>query len=224
MTTLADMLSASKWTRSLSAEHLQRATAELIQRDVAAGAFVCRKGEPVEHWIGVIDGLLKISIVSPAGRTTTLTGVATGGWFGEGSMLKSEARRYDAIALRATRVACMSRATFNWLCEASIPFSRFLVNQINERCGQFIAMLEADRLLDRDARVAHCIWVLFNPYLYPGVSPHIEISQEEIGHLSGLSRQHVNKALHLLEQRGLLHVDHRGITITDLAGLGKFSG
>ena len=38
----------------------------------------------------------------------------------------------------------MSRATFNWLCEVSIPFNRFLVNQINERCGQFIAMLEAD--------------------------------------------------------------------------------
>lgn len=150
--------------------------------------------------------------------------MAAGGWFGEGSMLKSEPRRYDAIALRATRVACMSRATFNWLCEVSIPFNQFLVNQINERCGQFIAMLQADRLLDRDARVAHCLWVLFNPYLYPGVGPHIEISQEEIGHLSGLSRQHVNKALHLLEDRGLLRVDYRGITITDLVGLGSFNG
>jgi CRP-like cAMP-binding protein len=224
MIPLAHMLNASKWATGLSPEHLQRVTAELIQRDVAAGAFVCRKGEPVEHWIGVIDGLLKISIVSPAGRAMTLTGVAAGGWFGEGSMLKSEPRRYDAIALRATRVACMSRGTFNWLCGASIPFNRFLVNQLNERCGQFIAMLEADRLLDRDARVAQCLWVLFNPYLYPGVGPHIEISQEEIGHLSGLSRQHVNKALHLLEQRGLLHVDHRGITITNLTGLGKFIG
>ncbi len=224
MLTLTGMLDASMWARNLAPDHLQRVTAEITQRDVPASAFACRKGEPVEHWIGVISGLLKISIVSAAGRSMTLTGIAAGGWFGEGSMLKTEVRRYDAIALRATRVVCMSRATFNWLCEVSIPFNRFLVNQINERCGQFIAMLEADRLLDRDARVAHCLWVLFNPYLYPGFGPHIEISQEEIGHLSGLSRQHVNKALHLLEGRGLLRVDHRGITITDVAGLGSFNG
>src|SRR2546422_916252 len=144
MLALTEMLGASMWAHNLATEHLRRVTAEITRRDVPAGAFVCRKGEPVEHWIGVIDGLLKISVVSPAGRSMTLTGVAAGGWFGEGSMLKTEARRYDAIALRATRVACVSRATFNWLCEVSIPFNRFLVNQINERCGQFIAMLEAD--------------------------------------------------------------------------------
>ena len=212
------------WARELAPEHLHRASAEIAQKDIRAGAFVCRKGEPVDYWIGVIGGLIKVSIVSPTGRTMTLTGVAAGGWFGEGSMLKTEPRRYDAVALRATRVACMPRATFNWLCQVSIPFNRFLVNQINERCGQFIAMLEADRLFDRDARVAHCLWVLFNPYLYPGFGPHIEISQEEIGNLSGLSRQHVNKALHLLEDRGLLRVDYRGITVNDIGALGRFSG
>jgi CRP-like cAMP-binding protein len=171
----------------------------------------------------VIDGLLKISIVSPAGRAMTLTGIAAGGWFGEGSMLKREPRRYDGIALRASRVALMSRRTFDWLCEVSIPFNRFLVNQLNERCSQFISMLEADRLLDRDARVAQCLRLLFNPQLYPGFGPHIEISQEEIGQLSGLSRQHVNRALHLLEDRGLLRVDHFGITVTNLQGLGSFN-
>jgi CRP-like cAMP-binding protein len=224
MLTLPEVLAASMWARELAPEHLHRASAEIAQKDIRAGAFVCRKGEPVDYWIGVIGGLIKVSIVSPTGRTMTLTGVAAGGWFGEGSMLKTEPRRYDAVALRATRVACMPRATFNWLCQVSIPFNRFLVNQINERCGQFIAMLEADRLFDRDARVAHCLWVLFNPYLYPGFGPHIEISQEEIGNLSGLSRQHVNKALHLLEDRGLLRVDYRGITVNDIGALGRFSG
>jgi CRP/FNR family cyclic AMP-dependent transcriptional regulator len=222
-TPLLDILRASAWADCLSAEQLQRTTAETIVRNVPAGAFVCRTGEPVEHWIGVIEGLLKVSIASAAGRSMTLTGVAAGGWFGEGSMLKTESRRYDVIALRATRVACMPRTTFNWLCQTSVAFNRFLLTQINERCGQFIAMLQAERLFDRDARVAQCLWVLFNPHLYPGFGPHVEISQEEIGHLSGLSRQHVNKALHALEQRGLLQVDHhRGITVTDLQGLGNF--
>ena len=35
-----------------------RVEGDLIERTVPAGAFVCRKGEPIEHWFGVIDGLL----------------------------------------------------------------------------------------------------------------------------------------------------------------------
>jgi len=218
---LSEMLYGSMWTRELSAEQQQRVVADATERHVDVGAYVCRAGEPVDHWYGVIDGLVKVSVMSATGRLMTLTGVTAGAWFGEGSILKTEPRRYDAIALRPTRVACIPRATFKWLCDVSIPFNRFLVSQINERCGQFIAMLQADRLLDRDARVAHCLWILSNPQLYPGFGAHIEISQEEIGHLAGLSRQQTNLALHALEQRRLLRVDYRGITVLDLPGLGN---
>jgi hypothetical protein len=41
--------------------------------------------------------------------------------------------------------------------------------QLNERLGQFIAMVEYDRLLAPDARVARCIAQLYNPLLYPGL-------------------------------------------------------
>ena len=53
----ATFLSACRWAESLSREELQRVTAEVIERKVPAGGYVCRKGEPVQHWIGVIDGL-----------------------------------------------------------------------------------------------------------------------------------------------------------------------
>ena len=61
MPTLTKMLAASLWSRSLTAEQMQRAEAEMIERCVPAGEFVCRKGEEVEHWIGVIDGLVKMA-------------------------------------------------------------------------------------------------------------------------------------------------------------------
>lgn len=76
------------------------------------------------------------------GKAATLTGVPTGGWFGEGSLLKSEPRRYDAVALRDCRIALTPRATFTRLLDSSIAFNRFLLEQLNERLAQFIAMLE----------------------------------------------------------------------------------
>ena len=80
--------------------------------------------------------------VSPEGKTTTFLGVAGGGWFGEGSLLKDQTRKYDIVALRATRLALMPKPTFDWLLDTDIAFNRFLLMQLNERLAQFIAMVE----------------------------------------------------------------------------------
>ena len=52
----------------------------------------------------------------------------------------------------------------------------------------------------------------------------MELSQEEIGHLSALSRQRANKALHELERVGLLRIEFGGVTVLDLPGLRQYSG
>ena len=108
------------------------------------------------------------------------------------------------------------------MLDHSIAFNRFLLNQLNERLAYFIAMVEYDRMLDPDARVARCLASLFNPYLFPGVGPQLQISQEEIGNLSGVSRQRANQALRVLEKVGLLRVEYGGITVLDPEGLGRF--
>ena len=222
METLQELLAASLWTRSLTRAQLARVLAESSVRDVPAGGYLCRKGESVDHWFGIVDGLVKMTSVSPGGKTTTFTGVTSGGWFGEGSLLKDRVRKYDIAALRASRVALMPRSTFEWLLDADIGFNRFLLMQLNERLAQFIAMVENERLLDPDARVARSIAALFNPVLYPALGPEVQISQEEIGYLSGVSRQRVNQALRVLEKAGLLAAQYGRIRVTDLEGLRGF--
>ena len=119
-------------------------------------------------------------------------------------------------------MALMDRATFLWLFENSVAFNRFLISQFNERLGQFIALVEYDRMLDAPARVARNIAWLFNPTLYHDHERHLEISQEEIGLLSGVSRPVANKSLKMLEDRGLLRLERGGISVLNLAALGRF--
>ena len=99
-----------------------------------------------------------------------------------------------------------------------------MLQQLNERLGQFIGMVEHERLLGPDARLARQLAALFNPHLYPGVGPALPISQEEIAQLAGLSRQRANQALQRLEQAGLLKIDYGGVTVIDVAGLRLFQG
>jgi CRP-like cAMP-binding protein len=222
--TLAELLRASLWTRSLTGEQVERIERETQVRDLPVGVPVCRKGEPVEHWIGLIDGLVKMTSVTPEGKTTTFTGVTSGGWFGEGSLLKDRIRKYDVVTLRDSRVAYMPRATFEWLLDTDLNFNRFLLMQLNERLGQFIAMVEYERLLQPDARVARSLAGLFNPLLYPDQATDVQLSQEELGYLCGVSRQRVNQALRVLEQAGLVKVEYGRIRILELDGLRNFNG
>ena len=222
MDTLTQLLGGSLWTRSLSPDQVARVAAETVVRTLPVGVPVCRKGEPVESWIGVIDGLVKMTSMNSEGKTTTFLGVTSGGWFGEGSLLKDKTRKYDVVTLRESRIAYMPRATFEWLLDTSIEFNRFLLLQLNERLGQFIAMVEYERLLEPDARVARSLASLFNPVLYPDQASDIQLSQEEIGYLTGVSRQRVNQALQVLERAGLLKVEYGKLRILDLDGLRSF--
>ncbi len=72
---------------------------------------------------------------------------------------------------------------------------------------------------DLTARLARSIASLFNPILYPDLTRHLEITQEEIGALSGISRQNANQCLKRLEKEGVLRLEYGGVTIIDLERL-----
>jgi CRP-like cAMP-binding protein len=210
------------WSHDLSEDEIERARRGITEKSYAAGRYICHRGDRLDSWTGVSHGLIKLSTVSKTGKAVTLAGLREGGWFGEGTLLKNEARQYDLVALRDTTMAFMSNATFFWLFEHSAAFNRFLVRQFNERLGQFIALVEYDRMLDATGRVARNIAWLFNPVLYRSPGLHLEISQEEIGSLSGVSRQAANQSLKTLEAASLLRIEHGGITILDLPGLSRY--
>jgi CRP/FNR family transcriptional regulator, cyclic AMP receptor protein len=109
-----------------------------------------------------------------------------------------------------------------WLFENSFRFAQFLTHQLNERMGQFIATIESDRVHDPAERVARHLVRLFNPALYPNMRGYIEITQEELGHLAGLSRQVTNRALATLEAAGLVKAQHSRIAVPSLERLAGY--
>ena len=213
---------SAAWMPLLTAEQRARVEQDTSLQQVSAGAMIERRGEPSLAWIGVISGLIKISVGNADGKLASLTGVPAGGWIGEGSLLKHEQRRYDVVALRESVIARVPVATFEWLLDHSIAFNRFLLHQLNERVAQFIGKAESDRLHDPDARVARCLAELFNPLLYPGMGMRLAITQEEIGYLARLSRQRVNQALRALEELGLVHVEYGAVEVLDLKALRRY--
>ena len=224
MVTLEYLRSFAVWARALSEREAKMACAGVTERSYRAGEFVFLRGDQFDYSAGVINGMVGMNLSSRCGKATTFTGLGPGAWFGEGTMLKNEPRRYDVVALRNTRLALMNRTTFFWLYENSPSFSQMLVKQLNERLGQFIGLVEYGRTLDSTARIARSIASLFNPILYPDLNPHLEITQEEIGALTGISRQSANRCLKQLEREGLVRLEYGGATILELERLRCYGG
>jgi len=214
-----DELAGIPWLPLLQPVERERAVAALLVGDARAGDYVCRIGRPVTYWFCVIEGLLKMSNDNADGGTMTFAGLPPGGWFGEGTALKREPYRYNIQALRKSVVAGLPIDSFHWLLDHSIGFNRFVMYQLNERLGQFIAAREIDRLNNPDARVARSLAVLFNSALYPGVGEVLRITQQELAYLVGLSRQRVNEALTALEAQGTIRVEYGGLRVLNLAAL-----
>lgn len=212
------------WLGTLSASHRRLAACAMRVVQAEPGEVLCRTGRPAVYWFGVVDGLLKMSSdAGDGGAPLTFTGVPPGAWFGEGTLLKREAYRYNIEALRRSVVAGIPVEVFHELIAHSLPFNRFVVNQLNERLGQFIAAREIDRIHDPDSRVARNLAALFHPVLYPAVGEMLRITQQELGYLVGLSRQRVNEALRTLQAQQLIRIEYGGVRVLDLPGLRTYA-
>ncbi len=211
-----DELETIAWWHVLTPECQRRVRDDMVVGQVHAGELVCRTGRAPTYWFGLLEGLLKMSNDNVNGQSITFSGVAPGGWFGEGTLLKREPYRYNIQALRNSLVAALPIDTFHGVLDHSIGFNRFIMNQLNERLGQFVAARETERLNSPNMRVARSLAALFNPILFPAVEDVLRITQQELAYLVGLSRQRVNEALTVLESYGAIRVAYGGLIVSDL--------
>jgi len=216
---LGDLLADTPWVRSLPNSVRERVMADAYETYHDPKDVVARKGDVAQSWMGVAEGFVKASSVVRSGKVVMFSGLPAGAWFGEGSVIRRTIRQYDIIAMRRSRVLHIPRATFRWLLETNIDFNHFIIDHLNARLAQFMAMTETDRMTDPVVKVARAISGLFDPIIYPGLGPLLQVSQEELGELAGLTRQSANAAVKALQAAGLVRAEYGGLLIMQLDAL-----
>lgn len=181
------------------------------------GDVMLPAGSAVEGWHAVLSGLVMLQSPTSQGRSSAFIGVPDGDWFGEGSALKPEPRRYNVVALRPTSLLCLPLPLFAALRETSMAFNQFLVLHLNMRLGQAMTIIEAGRTQSTEHRVA-----LYLSRLFWRSTRRLNLTQEELGQLVGLSRQTVNKVLQTLEGMGIVSLDFGRVAIVDDEGLSAY--
>ena len=207
-------LQMQPWFARLSPEWQERLPRAAHVVSAPKGVVALAAGQPVGGWYAVLYGLVKLQTQSAKGRRQAFLGIPAGEWFGEGSVLKDEPRRYDVVTLRDTELLCLPRDEFNQLRATSVEFCNTLIDHLNMRLGQAMAIIETTRLRSPHQRLA----TYLGPTLWRG-SRKMKLTQEELGVLAGLSRQTVNGVLKDFERQRLVSVEFGRVEIVDDAGL-----
>lgn len=218
---LQQVLAQAPWFAGLSLADQQLVQRSSSEKFVAAGEPIIRAGDASTHWVGVIRGFVQMFVIGSDGREATLSCLGDGDWCGEGSLLKRERRRYDAVALHDSRIALVPLDTFLHLRDHSIGFNHYLQDLMNRRMSALITTLLTDKLLGPEHRVAKCVATLCRP-LHAETHPTLDIPQHELALICGLSRQRTNAALQTLEQLGHLVVEFKSLKVVDLAALAEY--
>lgn len=212
--TIHGFLQTQAWFKTLAPDWQARLAGQSRLLRAAKGQVVLPAGEQVQGSYAVLDGLVKLQSVSVDGKHSAFLGVPAGEWFGEGSVLKGEPRRYEVVALRDCLLMCLPREDFAELQRSHLQFNQFLVEHLNMRLGQAMAAIEAGRVRSPQQRVG----MYLSRKFWPGTR-RLYLTQEEIGILAGLSRQTVNRELRGLAAKGILAIETGRISILDDAAL-----
>jgi len=210
-------ISAQPWFASVPTALQARLREEVFAVQGDKGAVMMPAGSAVEGWHAVLSGLVMLQSPASKGRASAFIGVPDGEWFGEGSAMKPEPRKYNVVALRPTTLLCLPLPLFATLRESSLAFNQFLVQHLNMRLGQAMTIIEAGRTQSPEHRVA-----LYLSRLFWRSTRRLNLTQDELGQLVGLSRQTVNRVLRTLEELGIVSLDFGKVAIVDDEALGAY--
>jgi CRP/FNR family transcriptional regulator, cyclic AMP receptor protein len=222
--TPADLARVAPWAAKLKEEECKHVAPSIRLRELRRGEHLMHLDDRVDAWHGAVTGVLRVGMVSDDGQIAGFSAILGGAWFGEGSILKHEPRRYDVVAVTDASVAVLPGEMFRWLYSNSPGFNQYLVHLLNERLGHFIATVVSDRTGESTARLAYTIASLYNPVLYPNTPEVLVMPQEDLGIFAGLSRQMTNRCLKTLADTGLVELTDKGVKVLDVKGLATYGG
>ena len=220
-TDVTGILRQTALLRSVPAEDLEAVAAASRLRRFRRGQVVFTAGDPGDSLIVVVSGSVRVVVRSADGGELTLTVVSPGGSLGELSVADGGPRSADAETLEEGQLLLVPREVVQDVCARVPTAAQALTDAVAANLRRLTESVADLVFLDLPRRVAKVL--LGQPRGEDGVI-RPRMSQEQLAHQAGGSRQSVNAALRGFERRGWIEVHDRAVTVKQADALGRFAG
>ncbi len=227
MSDVAALLGKTRLFGMLLPDAQQKVAQQMRPVSYGAGQQIFARGDPGTELYLVLDGRVRLSIISLEGRELAFTHAAPGDIFGEIATLDGGARTADATAVSPVKALSLSKPQINTLLDTAPQFARAAIDLLCQRLREGDLQLEVIALHRIEVRLAR--YLLSAVRQQHGAAPPkkpsiaLGISQGELALVLGASRPKVNAALMLLEESGAItrEGDRYACNLDELAAIGE---
>ena len=200
---VVQLLSSTKLFGALSEASRLDVARQMRETVFQAGQSIFARGDAGKDVYLVLEGRVRLSVLSSEGRELTFSHAAPGDVFGEIAALDGGRRTAEATAVTAVRAMTLSHTMLLRLVETSPGFAQSVITFLCSRIRETDIQLEGVALHRIEVRLARFLLGLLRQRDEASTKAHetidIGMSQGELALLLGASRPKVNGALTLLE-------------------------
>jgi len=210
------------WFKGLNKQEVTRLVELSDIKTYSEKEMVYLTGEVQECLYCVIDGLVRVSVVSTEGDRFPLIMWESGSWFGEGAFAEESVMQVEASAVSSTKILVTPIAAIDKALDNGATFYKNILRDMANRAQLMFRLVDMLLFKTLQARVATRILHLITMYGEPvpeGIRLPLEFSQLDLARMSGGSRQRVNKILGEWFSSGILSKKSKWYVVHDIEAL-----
>jgi CRP-like cAMP-binding protein len=213
--------------RQLVREDADALLGAVRRKTIKRGTEILRVGAAGDEVVLVLSGRVRLVAFGADRREVVLAVRGPGELIGEMAALGSGRRTATGVAVEDVEVGFLHGHELTSFLrdhpDAAIVLIRTLVRRLAEATRDVVDLATRDSV----GRVARRLVELSAEHgvvAAGGTRIELSLSQDELAHWTGATRETVSRALRLMRQLGWVTTDHRTITVLDTAALRERSG
>ena len=204
--------------RDVDDAHLERLLESGTPVRLEADQFVFRPGDACESFLILMDGRIRVQLISEEGKEVTLYRIGPGGSCVLTTSCLFSSDQYPAEAIAETDIEALafSRSLFEETVEVSAQFRRFVFDGFSQRLAKVIGRMEELAFTSIDYRLAKALVDLHE-------REQTQVTHNELAVELGTAREVVSRHLKRMETRGLIALGRGQVTVLDLPELSRIA-
>ena len=218
----ANFLAQVELFKGLTEEDLESLAALMAEASLKRGESLFHEGDAGNRLYLITEGKVKLSHTSPDGRENLIAVLGPGEIIGELSLFDLQPRSSTVTAIAPTKLLTLAHEEMRKYIEDHPRLAILMLRQLALRLRNTNNQMADLVFSDVPGRVAKALLDLaekFGERTPEGIYVAHDLTQEELAHLVGASRETVNKSLADFTSRGWIRLEGLAVLLIQVARL-----
>lgn len=189
------------------------------------GETIIKEGDKLKGLLYLVSGKLKVYSIGVGGREQIISMIKQGSFFGFNALFSENRQMFTVSALESSTVCVLEKNTMLRILKLNGDISLKIMSLITEELSFSNNRMVSLSQKHVRGRIAESLLILCNTYGFEadGKTLKARLSRDDLAHFSNMTTSNAIRTLSAMASEGLLKVEGRKITLSDIDLIGKIS-